>query len=328
MGYPNTDLQKKLGTQAMVAGGNTQGLDLSNMAIRGLYFLITLDKSAGSVPTIAECKNAIDQVRVNIDGSDDYNMKGSTLYYLNRRFLNGQEVPTKTEATALVRTIGLYLPFEFEGGIKSQDTLLDLRRRMNGSLPKAYVQFRTSLPANTAGSIDVYEDYYTFAQKERKAAYRKQIIEKTLTVTAGGSFIVSIPYGAPPDDIARMMIYTENSSGVLQTPTLRDLKLVASEDQQYEIFNVEGISTNSYAGIEWIFNKMNPISDDLDGVIFRDFCPTDATGRLSKIVGAVDASDMTDLSLQGTSGSAGELTVMLERIGLQKPANADPYAGV
>lgn len=327
MGYPNTSLSKRLGTQEMVANGDTQGLNLSNMAIRGLVFVITMDASQTAAPTITAIKNAIQRIRVNVDGSDDYNIKGSTLYYLNRWFQNGKEVPTKAENTDFVRSIMLYLPFEFEGGIKSQDTLLDLRRRANGSLPKAYVQFTTQLPANTTGSIDVYEDYYTLAGKERKVAFRKQFIEKSLTVTAGGSFLVPIPYGAIPDDIARMMLYTENTSGVLQTPTLRDLKLVASEGQQYEVFNVQGVSSNSYAGIEWIFNRMAPVGDDLEGVIFKNFCPTDASGRLSKLVGSLDASDMTDLSLQGTAGVAGELTILLERVGLQKPAAADPYAG-
>lgn len=327
MGYSNTSLVQKLGTQTMKDSGATQGLQLSNLAIRGLSFLVNLDASTGSAVTVNAAIEALERVRVNIDGADDFNMKGSSLYYLNRWMMDGNEVPNATNGTNLTRNVGLYLPFEYESGVKSQDTVLDLRPRANGSLPQAYVQFYTDLPTNNVGSIDVYEHYYTFANKQRKTAFRKQIIEKTLTVTAGGSFIIPIDYGATPDDIARMMIYTKNASGVLQTPTLRSIKLSASEGQQYDVFDVDGIENTDYTGIQWVFNKMAPVNDDLDGVTLISFGPDNSRGQESKLSGVLDASDMTNLTLSGVAGAAGEMTVLLERVGVGKNPTADPYSG-
>ena len=327
MGYPQTRLIQPLGTQAMQASGSTQGVQLSNLAIQGLTFLIQTTPASGttaeSVETIV---NEVDRIRVNVDGSDDYNLSGVSLYALNRYWMNGEEVPNFSPSSDGTRALALYLPFELIAGLKSTDTLLDLRPRGNGSLPQGFVQFDTSLTASHSGSIRIFEHYYNYGSKARKTALRKQLIQKTLTMTAGGSFVLPIDYGSVIDDIARMYMFIENG-GSFQSNPFRTLKLSASEGTQYDVFDLTAESGAGYVGLPWIFNKLNPIADNLDAIVTANFLASDGRGSLGKLSGALDASLMTNLVLSGVANQAGTLHVVLERANIGKAPEMDPYGG-
>lgn len=327
MGYPMTNLIQPIGTQSMQASGSTQGIQLSNLALRGLSLLVSTKPTSGNTAEgIAKIAAEITRIRVNVDGADDYNIAGQSLRVMNRKLLDGEDIPSVAQATGGNRVIALYLPFEMVGGMKSTDTLLDLRPRANGSLPQAYVQFDTALTASHAGSIRVFEHYYNLGSKQRKTAFRKQLIQKTLTVTAGGSFVLPIDYGAPMDDIARMYCWIANADGEpTSAPVFRQVKLTASEGTQYDVFDLVGDSADNYSGIPWVFNRLGQITDDADFVVEFNFLSDNSKGNSGKLSGVLSASLMSNLVLSGVAGQAGTLHVVIERVNVGN-AGADPYA--
>ena len=331
MGYPNTNLIQSLGTQEMVDNGSTPGIKLSNLALRGLYLLFSTKPDSGNTAqTVSAICNTVKRIRVNIDGADDYNLSGQSLHVMNRWFMKGETLPEVAQTSGGERVVGLYLPFELVGGIKSQDTLLDLRPRANGSLPNAYVQFDTALTASHSGTIRVYEHYYNLGDKARPSAFRKQIIQKSTQIaTAGDSFIIPLDYGAPMDDIARIFAWIESSSGgIEQAPVFRQAKLTASEGTQYDVFDLTMASSDGYSGMNWIFNRLLDISDNFEAVVCMNFLADNSLGQAAKLSGVLDASLMSNLTLSGNAGKAGSLNLVLERVNVRKEPGADPYAGM
>jgi len=324
MANVQTSYVKKLATRSIV-NGTVEGIKLENVAIQGLTFFIATTGTAEA--TIAQVIASLKRITVSIGGQDDFNISGNSLYYYNRHMMAGAEVPFQQIGGSEKAFVSLYLPFEMIKGFKPADTLLDLRPRANGSLIQAFVSMETATSANVGSTseISVYQHYYNYGQYERPVAFRKQMREKQVAVTDGSSAIVTIDYGDDFDDIARMMAFIVNSSGVIQATPFESITLTASEGSTYNLFEFQ--DTVGYAPI-WVPNKLSPrpssFTGAFDNVFFYDFTKTNGAGGDSHLSGLLDASEMSNLSLNVLPDATGTLIVLLERVNTK--IAGDPYA--
>ena len=318
-----TRLLKNLG-QVLFASGATQSIRIPSETISSLVFLF---KTSGKA-TLPQLLNAIKKVKVAIGSSVDFDISGISLYYFNRNFRGGGALYSNLKDDNRTSTYMIMeLPFTLIGGIKPNDTLLDMRPRANGSLLQPFVQLETATGTNvsSASTIDIFAKFYQLGSAGRRGA-RKRMREYAIPVTASSNFNIPIEYGARWNDISFLQMLVE-TSGTLETDALfTDLKFNVGQAGagSINIFDLSVAEADPLTALTREFNYDFDFSGltgigaigDSDNIFTYDPLKNNEVGSGRTLSGLIQLSDATSAVITGetNAGVTGTLRCLIETV--------------